>query len=127
LNYYGPAGTIETIPYYHFIQHHKKSNIIQTHLDLKGKAVFIGLSEGLRPEHKDGFYSVFSQSTGADISGVEIAATAFANLLENNPVQPLVFPVYHTTVFLWGVLICILCIFLPVLIAAFSVIGLSVL
>ncbi|MFO7971863.1 MAG: adenylate/guanylate cyclase domain-containing protein, partial [Desulfobacterales bacterium] len=126
LNYYGPPGTIETIPYYHLIQHHEKSNTTQRHLDLRGKAVFIGLSEGLRSEEKDSFYSVFSQSSGADISGVEIAATAFANLLEDKPVQPLVFPVHHTIVFLWGVLICILCIFLPVLIAAFSVIGLSV-
>jgi adenylate cyclase len=127
LNYYGPPGTIETIPYFQLIQPPKKSNISLTHLDLKGKAVFVGLSERLRTEQKDGFYSVFSQSTGVDISGVEIAATAFANLLEDKPVQPLVFPVHHTTVFLWGVLICILCIFVPVLIAAFSVISLSIL
>jgi adenylate cyclase len=96
-------------------------------LDLKGKVVFVGLSERLRPEQKDGFYSVFSQSTGIDISGVEIAASAFANLLEDKPVQPLVFPVHHITVFIWGVLICILCILVPPLVAAFSVIGLSVL
>lgn len=127
LNYYGPSGTIETIPYFQLIQHPKKSNITQKQLNLKGKAVFVGLSERLRPEQKDGFYSVFSQSSGIDISGVEIAASAFANLLEDKPVQPLVFPVHHITVFLWGVLICILCIFVPALIAAISVIGLSVL
>jgi len=89
--------------------------------------VFIGLSERLRPEQKDGFYSVFSQSTGIDISGVEIAASAFANLLEDKPVQPLVFPVHHITVFLWGVLICILCILVSPLMAALSVTSLSVL
>ena len=127
LNYYGPPGTIETIPYYHVIHHHKKPNSSQNQLDLKGKAVFVGLSERLRPEQKDGFYSVFSQPSGLDISGVEIAASAFANLLEDKPVQPLVFPVHHATIFLWGVLICILCIFVPALIAAFSVISLSVL
>jgi adenylate cyclase len=127
LNYYGPPGTIETIPYYHIIHHHKESNASQTHFDLKGKAVFVGLSERLRPEQKDGFYSVFSQSTGIDISGVEIAATAFANLLEDKPVQPLVFPLHHITVFFWGVLICILCIFVPALVAALSVISLSAL
>ncbi|MGD2151226.1 MAG: adenylate/guanylate cyclase domain-containing protein [Desulfobacterales bacterium] len=127
LNYYGPPGTIETIPYFQLIQHPKKSKTILNHLDLKGKVVFVGLSERLRPEQKDGFYSVFSQSTGIDISGVEIAASAFANLLEDKPVQPLVFPVHHITVFIWGVLICILCILVPPLVAAFSVIGLSVL
>ncbi|MBW2680906.1 MAG: adenylate/guanylate cyclase domain-containing protein [Deltaproteobacteria bacterium] len=127
LNYYGPPGTIETIPYYHLTHYPNKSNISLPHLDLKGKAVFVGLSEGLRPEQKDGFYSVFSQSNGIDISGVEIAASAFANLLEDKPVQPLVFPVHHATIFLWGVLICILCIFVPAWIAAFSVISLSVL
>ena len=127
LNYYGPPGTIETIPYFQLIQHAKKSNISQKQLNLKGKAVFVGLSERLRPEQKDGFYSVFSQSSGIDVSGVEIAASAFANLLEDKPVQPLVFPVHHITVFLWGVLICSLCIFFPALIAAISVIGLSVL
>jgi adenylate cyclase len=127
LNYYGPPGTIETIPYFQLIQHPKQSNTRLKHLDLKGKVVFVGLSERLRPEQKDGFYSVFSQSTGIDISGVEIAASAFANLLEDKPVQPLVFPVHHITVFIWGVLICILCILVPPLVAAFSVIGLSVL
>jgi adenylate cyclase len=126
LNYYGPPGTIETIPYFQLIQHSKKSNISLTHLDLKGKVVFVGLSERLRPQQKDGFYSVFSQSTGIDISGVEIAATAFANLLEDRPVQPLVFPMHHITVFLWGVLICILCHFAPALIAAISVLTLSI-
>ena len=127
LNYYGPPGTIETIPYYHLVHHHKKSNVSQKRLDLRGKAVFVGLSERLRPEQKDGFYSVFSQSSGLDISGVEIAASAFANLIEDKPVQPLVFPVHHITIFFWGVLICILCIFVPVLIAALSVICMSVL
>jgi len=127
LNYYGPPGTIETIPYFQLIQHPKQSNTRLKHLDLKGKVVFVGLSERLRPEQKDGFYSVFSQSTGIDISGVEIAASAFANLLEDKPVQPLVFPVHHITVFIWGVFICILCILVPPLVAAFSVIGLSVL
>ena len=127
LNYYGPPGTIKTIPYYHLIQHSKKPDIIQKNVDLRGKVLFVGLSERLRPEQKDGFYSVFSQSTGVDISGVEIAATAFANLLEDKPVQPLVFPVHHITVFLWGVLICALCILVPPLTAALSVIGLTVL
>jgi adenylate cyclase len=125
LNYYGPPGTIKTIPYYQLIQHSKKSNISLNNIELKGKAVFIGLSERLRPEQKDGFYSVFSQPGGLDISGVEIAASAFANLIEDMPVQPLVFPVHHITMFLWGVLICILCVLAPPLIAALCMICIS--
>jgi adenylate cyclase len=125
LNYYGPPGTIKTIPYCQLIQHPKKSNISLNNIELKGKAVFIGLSERLRPEQKDGFYSVFSQPSGLDISGVEIAASAFANLIEDKPVQPLVFPVHHITMFLWGALICILCVLVQPLIAALCIICIS--
>ena len=127
LNYYGPPGTIETVSYHQLLQYHEKSVVNQGQLDLRGKAVFVGLSENLRLEQKDGFYTVFSQPNGMDISGVEIAASAFANLLEDKPVQPLVFPSHHATIFLWGVLLSILCFFIPPLIAALSVISLSAL
>jgi adenylate cyclase len=127
LNFYGPSGTIETVSYYQLLQHHEKSVVKQRPLDLRGKAVFVGLSENFRFEQKDGFYTVFSQSSGLDISGVEIAASAFANLLEDKPVQPMVFPAHHATIFFWGILLGILCFFIPPLIAAFSVISLSIL
>jgi adenylate cyclase len=127
LNFYGPPGTIETVSYYQLLQHHEKSANNQSQLDLNGKAVFIGLSESLRLEQKDGFYTVFSQSSGLDISGVEIAASAFANLLEDKPIHPHVFPAHHAIIFLWGVLLGILCFFIPPVIAAFSVISLSIL
>ena len=127
LNFYGPSGTIETVSYHQLLQYHEKSVVNQGQPDLRGKAVFVGLSENLRLEQKDGFYTVFSQSSGVDISGVEIAASAFANLLEDKPVQPIVFPAHHATIFFWGVLLGILCFFIPPLIAAFSVISLSIL
>ena len=127
LNFYGPPGTIETVSYYQLLQHHEKSANNQSQLDLNGKAVFIGLSESLRLEQKDGFYTVFSQSSGLDISGVEIAASAFANLLEDKPIHPHVFPAHHAIIFLWGILLGILCFFIPPVIAAFSVISLSIL
>ena len=127
LNFYGPPGTIETVSYYQLLQHHEKSANNQSQLDLNGKAVFIGLSESLRLEQKDGFYTVFSQSSGLDISGVEIAASAFANLLEDKSIHPHVFPAHHAIIFLWGVLLGILCFFIPPVIAAFSVVSLSIL
>ena len=58
-------------------------------LDLEGKVVFVGHSEQLRPGQKDGFYTVYTRHNGLDLSGVEIAATAFANLLEDMPVLPI--------------------------------------
>jgi len=126
LNFYGPPGTIATIPYYQLLQDQEKPALKQKQLDLKGKAVFIGLSELLRPEQKsDGFYTVFSQPTGVDISGVEIAATAFANMLEDMSVEPLGLRAHLATIFFWGAGLGILCFLLPTLIAGASVIGLS--
>jgi adenylate cyclase len=87
LNFYGPPQTIVTLPYHRVVSYEVTRD--PTRLGLAGKAVFIGLSEHLRPEQKDGFYTVFTRATGVDLSGVEIAATAFANLLENRHVQPL--------------------------------------
>jgi adenylate cyclase len=127
LNFYGPPGTIPTVPYYQLLQHEDKSAANQKRLDLNGKAVFVGLSERLRPEHKDGFYTVFSQPSGLDISGVEIAATAFANMLEDMSVEPLGFRPHLATIFLWGVALGILCLLLPTVVSAMSVIGLSAL
>jgi len=125
LNYYGPAGTIRTIPYHQIIEA-PKTTIGATILDnLNGKVIFVGLSEQLRPEVKDGFYTVFSQPNGLDISGVEIAATAFANLLENSPVEPLNHRVHITIVGLWGVVLTMLCLLASPSIAAGSVVGLS--
>ena len=113
LNYYGPAGTIRTIPYHQIIEDPKNSTGGSILDDLNGKVIFIGLSEQLRPEEKDGFYTVFSQPNGLDISGVEIAATAFANLLENSPVEPLNLGVHITIVALWGAVLTIVCLLSP--------------
>lgn len=103
LNFYGPPGTIPTIPYYRILDVQKDFTAADR-VVLKDKAVFIGLSERLRPEQTDGFYTVFSQPEGFDLSGVEIAATAFANILENKPIRPCRAGHGLLTVFLWGLL-----------------------
>ncbi len=87
--------------------------------------MIVGLSERLRPEQKDGFYTVFSQPTGIDMSGVEIAATAFANLLEDMHVRPLSSHAHIAVIMIWGMLIGILCHLFPTVIAAGSMIGLG--
>lgn len=80
LNFYGPPGTIPTIPYQALI---KGDAVTETGepVDLAGKVVFIGSSDLHDPGQPDRFYSVFTTDDGVDLSGVEIMATAFSNLL----------------------------------------------
>ncbi len=125
LNFYGPPGTITTIPYNQVLQRWEGSLTASQRIDFNGKAVFVGLSERLRPEQKDGFYTVFSQPSGFDLSGVEIAATAFANLLEDMPIRPLPLQSYLAVLFLWGTLLGITCRLLPTIIAILSVMAMS--
>jgi adenylate cyclase len=84
LDLYGPPRSITTIEY---------ADALTLLADARGrerfagKSVFIGLSERLQPEQKDSYYTVFSREDGVDINGVELAATAFANLLEQRAVR----------------------------------------
>ncbi len=105
LNFYGPAQSITTLPYVRVLRPDEISSNGQKTVDLRGKAVFVGYSERLQPERLDEFYTVFSQENGVHLSGVEIAATAFANLLENLPVRPLPMPAWFFLIFTWGLLI----------------------
>lgn len=80
INFYGPPGTIPNIPYSTVIQG-KTPGGRTAHLNLKGKVVFVGYSDLYNPAQPDRFYTVFSQDDGVDLSGSEIAATAYSNLL----------------------------------------------
>jgi adenylate cyclase len=126
INYYGPPRTIPTIPYYQALQL-RNGAAGDKLIDLKGKAVFVGLSEVLLADRKDSFYTVFSQANGIFISGVEIAATAFSNLLDDAPVRRFRLPFYVLTIFLWGLLIGIICRISPVVVAASGVVALGIL
>ncbi len=125
LNFYGPPGTIVTVSYHQILELQEEAASKQKQFDFGGKAVFIGLSERSLSEQKDGFYTVFSESSGLDLSGVEIAATAFANLIEERPLQPISSWAHLIVLFLWGMGIGIVCYYLPTLIAAGAAIGLS--
>jgi adenylate cyclase len=96
LNFYGPPRSITTIPYYRVLRGEGPLP------DLRGKAVFVGFSERAQPEQQDGFYTVYSQPSGLDVSGVEIGATAFANLLESRPVRAAPYWAFAAFLFLWG-------------------------
>jgi adenylate cyclase len=115
LNYYGSARTIETVPY-----HEVLSGLAPAELSrlFRGRAVFVGFSEIDRPERQqDWFYSVFSKASGQDLSGVEIAATAFGNLLDGSSVRPLPLPVHWLLVFAWGFALAAVAAMLPALAA----------
>ena len=127
LNFCGPPGTIPTIPFYQVLEPQGKETPKQKQFDFSGKAVFVGLSDRSPLDQKDGFHTVFSEKSGLDLSGVEIAATAFANLLEDRPVRPLSPWVSFATLLLWGVLIGMVCYLLPTFVAAISILGLIVL
>lgn len=87
LNFYGPPGTIPTVSYHEAVSSVPMAAQKQA-LDIKGKTVFVGVSELAKPVKEDGFPTVFSRSDGVDLSGVEIAATAFANLVTDGALKP---------------------------------------
>jgi adenylate cyclase len=104
LNFYGPARTIRTIPYYEVLQMDGGASVGKQSSDIKGKAVFVGLSQLSPVDQKESFFTVYSRD-GLDISGVEIVATAFANLVEDRPVQPIDFRGFLLIIFFWGALL----------------------
>ena len=86
LNFYGPPGTIRTVPY-HAIIRGPDQNVTADQLDLTDQVVFVGFSDLYDPGQPDRFYTVFTDEDSIDLSGVEIAATAFGNLLHDESLQ----------------------------------------
>lgn len=80
INFYGPAETIET---------HSIDEVLQMDADaaravFANRVAYVGYSDRRQTEQQDAYRTVFSDSHGVDISGVEISATVFANLLQDN-------------------------------------------
>lgn len=99
LNFYGPARSIRTIPFEQLIRP-GAAGPQSTALD--GHAVFIGYSERRQPVQEDDFLSAYSEASGLNLSGVEIAATAFANLLEQRSLEPVPRWLHLLWLFVWG-------------------------
>lgn len=112
LNYYGPPGTIPTLPYHAIIQGNDP-NLAPAALDVSGKVVFVGYSDLFDPGQPDRFFTVFTRDDGVDLSGVEIAATAFANLLSDHSVKPLGAGTTLLSLLGFGLVIGVLVYFLP--------------
>ena len=106
IDFYGPPRTISTIPYFCILLDCSSQRLgNNSTMDFTGKVVFVGLSELVQTEQQDRFPTVFRAEDGLDISGVEIAATAFANLLEDRRITPLPLFLHLLIVLLWGILI----------------------
>lgn len=98
LNFYGPARTITTIAYDQVLRGLPPGTV-------RGKAVFVGYSAAAANDQdrlRDDYHTVFSGADGLQLSGVEIGATAFANLLDDSALRPLD-PVWRLALlFGWG-------------------------
>ncbi len=125
-NFYGPPRTISTIPYDQVLDS-KPDATMGARIDLTDKAVFVGLSEILPRGRKDSFYTVFSQANGVFIGGVELAATAFANMLEDSSVIPMSLPAKMWLLLCWGLLVGVICRMVSTVLAAGAVLVLSLL
>lgn len=78
-NFYGPPRTLTTIDYETLLQ---TPELVRD--AVQNAVVFVGFSAMQQPDQRDGFYTAFTDENGLDISGVELAATAFANLQDNS-------------------------------------------
>jgi signal transduction histidine kinase len=126
LNFYGPARTITTVPYFQAFQLPQPVVVDGKALDFKGKVVFIGASDIYPYQQGDTYHTVFSQPNGLDLSGVEIGATAFANLLEDLPIRPIDFRVSLLTILLFGIAVGMLCFLLRPFLALVCSVGLII-
>lgn len=79
LNFYGPPRTVTTIEFADVIQQPEQISDW-----IRGATVFVGYSANEQPDQRDGFYTAFTSNSGLDVSGVEIAATAYANLKDRS-------------------------------------------
>ena len=104
LNFYGPPRSITTISYYRVTG---APGAVADPALFKDKAVFIGYLPTQSRDYdaiRDDYHTVYSQADGLRLSGVEIAATAFANLLDGSDVKPLATPRQMAFFGLWGAL-----------------------
>jgi adenylate cyclase len=85
LNFYGPPGSVCTVPY----------DIVYdgtaSPCTLKDATVFVGVGRSRldRAEQVDTYHTVYQRPDGVDLSGVELHATTFANLLTGTALRPL--------------------------------------
>jgi len=109
LNFFGPAGTI---PVFRF-EEALTMNDEDASRAFRGKAVIVGYAEFAQPEQVEHFNTVFSTAAGLDLSGMEIIATAFANLLHGDTIRPLTKTTWTLVALLAGFICTAVCLWLP--------------
>ncbi len=111
LNFVGPSGAIPAIEFDRVLAMPEPV----AEADRKafgGKVVFVGFAEAAQAEQVEHFRTVFSDSNGIDLSGVEIAATAFVNLLEDSSIRRAPLRLSALIVFGTGLAATLLCLLL---------------
>ena len=83
LNPYGPAGTLPSVGYDEVLTSPTRENAAR----FGGRVAFVGYGDTARTQQVEHFSTVFSRGDSADLSGVEIAATAFSNLLDDHTLR----------------------------------------
>ena len=104
LNHYGRSETITTIPFYQAMV----MEILNPDL-FRNKIVLVGYSENIEPEKNQGLYTVFSKANNENISPIELAATAVANLVDNTWIKPLTPEQQFFLILIWWFLLAGVC------------------
>ncbi|NML18046.1 CHASE2 domain-containing protein [Azohydromonas caseinilytica] len=114
LDFYGPPRTVRTVSYHEVLAAAEQGATGAAWLrdTFRNRAVFVGVSAAHPSEQdriRDDYQTVFSRADGLSLSGVEIAATAFANLLEDRAPRPLTLASQSVLLLAWGGLLGLLC------------------
>jgi adenylate cyclase len=109
-NFYGPPGWFKTLRYEALVAGNGLPPIAPG--SLRGKTVFIGFAEYGRPEPIEHFTTPFTTRDSV-MSGVELAATAFANLQDRSSVEPVPLWTRALIVLAVGLACTLLCALLP--------------
>jgi adenylate cyclase len=113
LNFIGPAGGIPSMRYDEALAIDEVPSAANQ-LSFAGKVVFVGYSETGQAEPVEHFSTVYSQPNGIDLSGVEIAATAFVNLMNDSSIRPPSAWHFFSIVFVTGLIVTVLCMLLGI-------------
>jgi adenylate cyclase len=117
LNFYGPPGTILTYPYEAMLPSSYSGKRPPKDGSLAGRVVFAGYSDLTHADQPDRYYTVFTNKDGVDLSGVEIMATALANLLNDTAILKAGPEITLASIIVFGFVIGVLVYALPALIA----------
>ncbi|BCD96660.1 CHASE2 domain-containing protein [Marinagarivorans cellulosilyticus] len=85
INYFGGAQTFQQMDIDKALAL-SPADFAQAYQD---KTVYIGYLETHQTEQQDAYSTVYTSDTGVDISGVEISATVFSNIIQGNDIRTL--------------------------------------